>query len=191
MGMSELAKHLRVEEKVLWSDKPVKAAFVLPALGFIPFALFFLSIFLLITLGSGEPLIGFPSLFIVGLVMGLILVPPIWQLLRCRNTDYLITDQRVIIQSGAVGKDTRFVDLSKIQEAHVKVGFIDKRFGTGSILILTAGQVATGNIGGDTVSWEFGPLPRVTPGISVIREPYEVQQLLQEAMKKAQTTHPL
>jgi membrane protein YdbS with pleckstrin-like domain len=186
--MSDLTKHLLVEEKVLWSGKPVRAAFVLPALGFIPFALFFLFVFLLIFWGSGEPLIGFPSLFIVGLVLGVILVPLVWQVLRCRNTGYVITDQRVIIQSGAVGRDTRFVDLGKIQEAHVKVGLVDRRFGTGSILILIAGQVAMGNIGGDTVGWEFGPLPKVTPGISVIREPYEVQQLLQEAIKKARTT---
>jgi membrane protein YdbS with pleckstrin-like domain len=186
--LSGLAKHLRVEEKVLWSGKPVRAAFVLPALGFIPFALFFLFIFLVIFGISGEPLIGFPSLFIGGLVMGLILVPVMWQLLRCRNTEYVITDQRIIIQSGAVGKDTRFVDLGKIQEAHVNVGFIDRRFGAGSILILSAGQVAMGNIGGDTVSWEFGPLPKITPGISVIRAPYEVHQLLQEAIKRAQTT---
>jgi len=185
--MSELAKHLRAEEKVLWSDKPVKAAFVLPVLGFIPFALFFLSIFLLIILGSGEPLIGFPLLFLLA-ILGLVFVPLVWQLLRSWNTEYVITDQRVIIQSGAVGKDIRFVDLDKIQEAHVKVGFVDRRFGTGSILILTAGQVVMGNIGGDTVSWEFGPLPKITPGISVIREPYEVQKLLQEAIKKVQAT---
>jgi uncharacterized membrane protein YdbT with pleckstrin-like domain len=136
-------------------------------------------------------LIDFPSLFIIGLIVGLILIPPIWQLLRRRKTEYLITDQRVIIQSGAIGKDTRFIDLDKIQETQVKVGFIDRRFGTGSILILTAGQVAMGNIGGDTVSWEFGPLPKVTPGISVIREPYDVQKLLQEVIDKVQTTQTL
>ena len=189
--MSDLTKYLRADEKILWSGKPIKKPFVLPALGFIPVGLFFSSIFLLIILGSGEPLIGFPSLLMLGLVMGLFFVPPIWQLLRCRNTDYVITDKRVIIQSGAVGKDTRFVDLGKIQETSVKVGFIDRRFATGSIVILTAGQVVMGMVGGDTMSWDSGPLPRITAGISVIREPYEVQKLLQGAIEKVQTTQTL
>ena len=185
--MSELEKHLRKEEKVLWSGKPVKAPFVLPALGFIFFGLFFLGFFLLIFWISGESLTGYSLPFIVALAIGLPLVPVGWQLLRCRNTEYGITNQRVIIQSGAIGKDMRFVDLDKIQEAYVKVGFFDRLFRTGSILILTVGQAAMGNISGDTLRWESGPLPKITPGISVIREPNTVNSMLQEAMRKAQT----
>ena len=185
--MSELEKYLSNEEKVLWSGKPVKAPFVLPALGFIFFGLFFLSFFLLMFWFSGESLTGLPFLLVVALGIGLPLAPAGWQLLRCRNTEYGITNQRVIIQSGAIGKDISFVNLDKIQEAYVKVGFVDRLFKTGSILILTAGQAAMGNIGGDTVSWEFGPLPKITPGISVIREPNAVNSMLQEAMRKVQT----
>jgi membrane protein YdbS with pleckstrin-like domain len=185
--MSELEKHLGVEERVLWSGKPVKAPFVLPALGFIFFGLFFLGFFLLMFWFSGESLTVYPFPFIVALALGLPFVPVGWQLLRCRNTEYGITNRRVIIQSGAIGKDIRFVDLDKIQEAYVKVGFVDRLFRTGSILILTAGQAAMGNIGGDIVSWGFGPLPKITPGISVIREPNAVNSVLQEAIRKVQT----
>jgi membrane protein YdbS with pleckstrin-like domain len=190
--MYNLTKHLRPNERVLWMGKPVKKAFVLPALGFVPFALFFLMIFLLIFyVEDSENFVGPHLLIPIALASGLILIPLTWQILRVRNTEYMITDQRVIIQSGAIGKDTRIFELGKIQEVSIKVGFIDRRFGTGSILILTAGQVAVGNIGGDTVNWQFGPLPKITPSISVIREPYKVQKLLQGAIDEAQTTQTL
>lgn len=192
-NMSELARHLRAEEKVLWIGKPVMKAYFLPALGGIPIAMFFLA-FVIAMLFFGEPS-GFEwllPLFVIGgvIVLVFVFVLPIWQLLRFRNTEYVITDQRVIIQSGAIGKDTRFADLDKIQEAHVKVGLVDTWFGTGSIMILTAGQVAMGTIGGDTISWT-SPLPKITPNISYIREPYEVMKLLQEAKEKVPTTQTL
>jgi len=45
-----------------------------------------------------------------------------------RNTEYMITNQRIITQTGAIGLDTRYLDLDKIQEVYVEVGFIDKTF---------------------------------------------------------------
>ncbi len=184
--MSELERHLGVEEKILWTGKPVKAPYVLPALGLIPFVLVFLGFFLFAFWGSGMSLTDFPFLLAVGLALVVPLVPVVWQLLRCNNTEYGITNKRVIIQSGGIGKTIRIIDLDRIQEAHVKVGFFDRLFKTGSILILTAGQMAVGNMGGDTVSWGFGPFPKISPGISVIREPNAVHLVLQEAIKKVQ-----
>jgi len=64
---------------------------------------------------------------------------PIRQLVAYRNTEYLITDQRLVTQTGAIGLDTRYLDLDKIQEVYVQVGFIDKMFGTGTIFAVTAG----------------------------------------------------
>lgn len=187
--MSILTKHLRSNEGVLWTGKPMKRPFVLPVLGFVPFALFFLMVFLFILYaGNSENFVGPYLLIPIAFSSGFIFIPLIWQILRARNTEYAITDQRVIIQSGAVGRNIRLIDLGKIQETSVKVGLVDRWFGTGSILILTAGQGAMGNIGGDTLNWEFGPLPKVTPGITVIREPYEVQKLLQKAIENVQTT---
>lgn len=185
--MSELERYLRVEEKILWSGKPVMVPFVLPALGFIFFALFFLGFFTFIFWISGESLTSFPFLYIVALALGLPFVPVGWQVLRCKNTEYGITDKRVIIQSGGIGKTIRIFDLDKIQEAYVKVGFVDRLFKTGSILILTAGQMTLGNIGGDFVSYDFGPFPKITPGISVVKEPNAVNLMLQEAIRKVQT----
>ncbi len=92
----------------------------------------------------------------------------------------MITNQRVIIRSGAIGKNTRFVDLDKIQEPHVKVGLVDKWFGTGSIMVLTAGQVAMSPMGGDFIDWrgdssDTKPFHfRIISNISAVREHYGV-----------------
>ncbi len=63
--------------------------------------------------------------------------------------------------------DTRFIDLNKIQEVHVNVSFIDKIFGTGTLIVATAGFVFKG---------------LAYPAIIALREPYAVQKVLQEAM---------
>ncbi len=55
-----------------------------------------------------------------------------------RNTKNVITDQRLITHTGAIGLDTRFIDLGKIQEVHVNVGFVDKIFGTGTLIVAIA-----------------------------------------------------
>jgi uncharacterized membrane protein YdbT with pleckstrin-like domain len=94
--------------------------------------------------------------------------------MRYGNTEYMITDQRIITQTGAIGRDTRFVDLERIQEVYVKVGLIDKKFGTGTVLAVTAGWVPI-DTGG----------PSTRPSLSSLREPYEVQRILQEAVKNA------
>ena len=79
----------------------------------------------------------------------------------------MITDQRLITQTGVIGLDTRFIDLDKIQEVHVNVGFIDKIFGTGTLIVVTAGFVFRG---------------LTYPAIAALGEPYAVQKLLHESM---------
>ncbi|MGB9741512.1 MAG: PH domain-containing protein [Candidatus Bathyarchaeales archaeon] len=39
--------------------------------------------------------------------------------MRYRNTEYMITNQRVVTQTGAIGMDTRFVKLNNVQEVYV------------------------------------------------------------------------
>ena len=109
--------------------------------------------------------------------IGMTVGSPILGLMRYQNTEYMITDQRIITQTGAIGLDTRFVDFDKIQEVYVKVGFIDKMFGTGTVLAVTAGYVYVGTGG-----------PFMRPSLAALKEPYEVQKLLQEAIEKARMT---
>jgi len=173
---------LKSNERVLWSGKPVKNAFIATGLVPIPFGLVFLifSLFWVFSAYSaGAP--GFFTLFGLPFVLigiGLTFGPSIWQLLRYRNTEYAITNQRVITQTGAIGLDTRFVDFDKIQEVYVKIGFSDKLFGTGSVYVLTAGSNLFGYRGRS--GYGSGGL---RPSLAALREPYKVQKILQEAIE--------
>jgi len=173
-----LSKYIRPGEKVLWTGKPVKVPFIVPSLMAIPFGLIFMGMSaFMFTMTLGAPWIFQLFLlpfFLVGFFTSF--GPLISQLMRYNNTEYMITDQRIITQTGAIGRDTRFVDLEKIQEVYVIVGFFDKMFGTGSVITSTAGNIYVGS----------GPFMR--PSLSSLREPYEVQRLLQEAVKNARTS---
>jgi len=177
-----LSRHIRAGEKVLWRGKPVKMPFIVPSLATIPFGLFFLGFSILWMWGAastGAPgpfaLFGLPFVLIgLGVTVG----PSIWQLMRYKNTEYMITDQRIITQTGAFGLDTRFVDFEKIQEVYVQVGFIDKMFGTGTVYAITAGFVfVDGGRGAASMR----------PSLAALKEPYEVQKLLQETIENART----
>ena len=183
--MSKLEKLLNAGEKVLWSGKPVRRAFILPGLISIPFGFIFLgfSIFWMWTAASA----GAPSFFsLFGLLFvligfGIALGPALLQLLRYRNTEYMITDKRIITQTGAIGLDTRFVDFDKVQEVYVQIGVMDKLFGTGSVHAMTAGFSGFGPRGG--YGYGYGGFVGSRPSLSALKEPYEVQKLLQEAIE--------
>jgi len=185
-NMSRIAHHLRPNERILWEGKPVKKAFILPT-SIVPviFGLFFLMPFLLFFLPT--LLMGFfYGAFLFTLLwllmpLALILGPTILALMAYRNTEYIISDQRIITQTGAIGIDTRFVDHEKIQEVYVRVSFWDKIFRTGSIMAITAGQVYLGAPQGFGWGGQYG----IRPSIAALREPYEVQRLLQEAIREA------
>jgi membrane protein YdbS with pleckstrin-like domain len=176
----ESSKYLEKDEKVIWSGKPVKAPFMLRGLSVSAFGLLWLSfsmfaMWLMIFPPFGVTVensgIGIPFLLVFVLIgFGLTLGPPIPTILRYRKTKYMITNRRLITQTGVIGLDTRFVDLDKIQEVHVKVGLGDKVFGTGSLMVVTSG-------------FFFMGVTRPYCCFVGLKEPYAVQKLLQEAMR--------
>jgi membrane protein YdbS with pleckstrin-like domain len=186
--LSKLDKLLNANEKVLWSGRPEKKAFVLPGLATIPFGLFFIAFFILWMWGGAFAEV--PSIFalfgLVFLLVGFAIVigPFLWQLLRYRNTEYMITDKRIVTQTGAIGLDTRFVDFDKIQEVYVKIGIIDRLFGTGSLYAMTAGYSGFGPAT-SPYGYGFGGGYGFRPSLAALKEPYQVQKLLQEAIERS------
>jgi uncharacterized membrane protein YdbT with pleckstrin-like domain len=181
--MSQLSNYLQPDEKVLWSSKPVLTPFIFSGIAAISIIgiiwLIFAIFWMLSALSMGAfffpaALFGLPFI-----LMGvcIILGPLLLELLRYRNTEYIITNQRIITQTGVIGIDTRFVELNKIQEVYVTVGWLDKIYGTGSMVAVTAGYVP---VGGPS---PYGSLTR--PAFKAVSRPYEVQKLLQEAIRKA------
>ena len=212
--MLKLDGILKTNEKVLWSGKPVKKAFILPALGGIPFGLLFLTIFFMWL--AGMPfMFGLPiplALMLAGWGFGLIVVPPTWQLKKYPNTGYMITDQRLIIQTWTLKLDTWFANFGEIKEVGVKVGLIDKLFGTGTVYPVTSsypfppgkkfwytdgspGRVhklynpATGNYE-EFSEMQIWHKTSFRPCLHALKEPYEVQKLLQKAVENAQQLKP-
>ena len=82
--------------------------------------------------------------------------------------------KHMISQTGARGLDTRFVDLDKIQ-VYFKIDFIDRKFGTGTVYALTSGFGTSIN---------FPPTP-YGGAFSALKDSYELQRILQEAVMKA------
>ena len=152
---------------------------MLASWGTIPFGALFLgfSVFaLVVDWGRG---LDSSSLFLVPfLLIGVAMTfgPTAWQLLKYRNTEYLITDRRIITQTGAVGLDTSFVSLDKIQEVYVRVGLLDRYFGTGNVYAATAGHS-----GYDAGSGSMG----YRPSLKALSDPYAVHRLLQQAMESS------
>ena len=139
--MRELDKVLNKKEKALWEGKPDFKPFFFGGGGSIIgiiVGLVFLGASLFIAPGS--------LLFIIipHFWIGLFLIfgVPIYNLLVYKNIYYAITDKRVLIQGGLIGRDFEMVDFDQITNAEVNVGIADKLFGsgnTGTILISTAG----------------------------------------------------
>jgi uncharacterized membrane protein YdbT with pleckstrin-like domain len=182
---SRLDKLLDANEAAVWSGKPVKKAFVLPGLLSIPIGLIFLGFAIFWMWGvssTGAPF--FVSLFglpFVLIAFGVTFGSSLWQLLRYRNTKYMITNKRIITQTGAIGLDTRFVDFEKVQEVYVQIGVMDRLFGTGSVYAMTAGFSGFVPRGG----YGYGGFAGNRPNLAALKEPYEVQKLLQEAIEKS------
>jgi hypothetical protein len=132
-------KILDPNETVIWSGKPEKKAYLLPAFGGVPFALFFLVFFyIMVTTGNPSGIEWFLPVFVLGWVIGLIVVPPLWQSRKFSGVGYMITNQRLLIKSGITEQDVWFADLGSIKETIVKIGFVDKIIGTGSLYPITA-----------------------------------------------------
>ena len=58
---------------------------------------------------------------------------------RWKNTEYYITDKRIIIKNGLFSGNYETVYYKEIKSANIHIGFTDKLFGVGDIHIRTTG----------------------------------------------------
>jgi len=173
--------NLEAGEKVLWKGGPEFWPFLLSGFGGIVPGLMFFGFSLFWTVSASSA--GAPAEFILfgGLFMliGLFILlgGPMAQWLRFRNTEYTITDRRIVTQTGAIGLDTRYIENEWIREVYVNVSIMDRLFGTGSVMVSTA----SGMIGGT------GP-NSMRPAMWCLQDPYGVQKIIWDSMKKARST---
>jgi hypothetical protein len=133
--MSKLDGILNPFEKVIWSGKPKKIAYILPAFGFILFALVFASAFSAIVHAANPSGVFWILPIVVGLVIGFI--PVVWQSKKSPSVEYMITNQRLLIKSGTTKEDVWFTDLNRIKESIIKIGLVDRMLGTGKLYPIT------------------------------------------------------
>lgn len=139
-------------EKILWSGKPQKKAFVLNnimkmlpiALIWIAFDAFF--IFMVAT-NFGE----FPAPLIPALCIFFVFhLAPVWiWLYRCitaskrhKNTEYAFTDRRIIIRKGAVAVDFKSIEYKDVVAVNLRYGVIDKLAKVGDVYITATGKAS-------------------------------------------------
>lgn len=104
---------------------------------------------------------------------------PLYSLLSYSYIHYAITNKRVIMQRGLIGRDFQMVDFDKITNAEVNVGIIDKLVGnsSGTILISTAGTF---------VQTRRGARPKPY-GLVRIANPYDVFKLFKKVSHDIKT----
>lgn len=171
-------------EKVLWSAKPKKSAFIInKILIMMPFALIWLlfdSMFIIPITKSGaikEMLFFIIPFFALHLM-------PVWIWLgncltaskKWRNTKYYVTDKRIIIQTGIIGANYETIYYKDIKNVNLRIGIIDKMLGVGDIYIDTG-----------TVMRTSDGTQSVKNAILDIENPYEIYPKLQKIVLDMQT----
>ena len=134
-------------EKILWRGKPNAKSYVLANMvKMLPIALIWL-IFdgtFIFFIARGMASGGIP-LAVLGFIIPFFLLhlAPVWMWIgktvkamrEVRNLEYAITDKRIIIRSGVIGIDFKFINYTEIDSVNVKVGLIDRIFRVGDIYI--------------------------------------------------------
>lgn len=171
--MQNIENLLENNENIVWRGKPQFKPFIASSLPVVMFGLIFAAfgIFPIIeALKTGEYwLILFPHFWVgIGLSFGTIL----YAVLVHKYIDYAITNKRVILKKGLIGRDYLFVDFDQITNIDVNVGILDKIFGenSGRINIFSAGNFTTTKSG--TASTPYTLLS--------VTDPYNVIKLLKK-----------
>ena len=167
--MDELNKILNKDEEIIWKGKPkFLPYFIVHIILMIIFILLFL--FMFSTDSKISSALSFFTPFAI--IFLILLIVPIWQLLSYKYLYYAITNKRILVQKGLIGRDFEMIDFDKITDISVDVGLIDKLFGksSGSVRIQTPSKFEHTRSG--TIA-----MPTV---FSHIAEPYKTFKLLKK-----------
>ena len=158
-------------------------------------------------------MIFFPILIVLFpiFIVGLIVIPPIRQYRKYPRTEYIITNQRLLIKEGLPEDDLWFVKLDKIKKVIVRKGIIDKFFGTGKVYPITddypyaPGIYGFSSEGGpyipkrvfniargayeEIAELELYPKTQNHPHFCYMKNPHSIKKILEEAIFGAGTNY--
>lgn len=167
-------------EYIIWRGKPKANAFVLnSSVHMMPFALIWLLVdggFIATLIGSGA--IGEMLWFVIPFF--LIHLFPVWIWLgnvitagmRWKNTEYAVTDKRIMIRNGLVGYECQNFYYTEITNVTLHIGAIDHLLGVGDIYILSDMYANTG---------------KNAPAILDVESPQEVLSIVQRTVMDMKT----
>ena len=171
---------LAAGEMVLWQGKPKRGAFIATkSLTMLPIAVIWLILDLNIiipAISEGE-MLGFLIPFFTLHLM------PVWIWLgstitagrRWKNTQYYVTNRRIILQSGFLAVNEESLLYTGIRNAKVRIGLLDKLFHTGDIVF-------------DNGHVEFGNEKKASyPVMEDLDNPHEVYNRIQKIIMDIQT----
>ena len=137
---------LMSDEQVIWAGDPKKSAYVLNAsMKMMPFALIWLlfdGFFIFAIAGTGAMSeMGGMKWFLVGFFA--LHLMPVWIWLsnlltagaRWKNTEYAVTNKRIMIRNGLIGYEYKSLYYTEITNVSLQVGIIDRMCGVGDIHI--------------------------------------------------------
>lgn len=127
-------------EDIIWEGKPDKVTYVIGFPVFYIFALLWLAFdlfFIIGIAGSGAPapitwfMIPFFTLHLmpVWIAFGGI----IYRVINWKYINYVITEKRIYLETGIIGRDVKSIAFSDIHEPEVRVGLIERLRGCGSV----------------------------------------------------------
>ncbi|MFI3169167.1 MAG: PH domain-containing protein [Faecalibacterium sp.] len=144
-----LERFVHEGETVLWKAKPEKKAFIANKIcTLLPVALFWLAFdavlaYVFLTYGAaGQMLVVFVPFLALHLL-------PVWIWLsnvitagkNWENTEYMVTDRRIMIKSGVLNQQVINLLYADIQNVSLRVGLIDRMLGVGDIHLQNTSQM--------------------------------------------------
>ena len=176
-------------EKELWSGKPKKKAFIInQILGMAPIAILWLIIdgsIISMMLSQNHEDMGNIMLFLIPFFA--LHLAPVWIWLsqaitankKWQNTQYFVTDKRIIIQNGFIAANYQSIYYKDIRNVNMHIGIIDKMLGVGDIRF---------DLGYNVHHTRNGrPIPNVNAAFLDIENPMDIYPRLQKIIMDIQT----
>ncbi|MBS1635717.1 MAG: PH domain-containing protein [Bacteroidetes bacterium] len=170
-------KIINRDEKIIWSARPKLAPYLFAETGFMFLGIAFGIAWIIIALNlPHEDNMTAKYFWIFGAVyLAQMSFVTVRKLVYFKHTVYALSNQRILIRTGFMGRDFKTTDLEKIADIEVKVNMVSKFYKVGSIRFFS-GVIKKDDSGSSKVyeSW-LG-----------IEEPYEVFKLVKQTTRELQ-----
>lgn len=130
---------LAAGEAILWHGKPKRSSFIATrSLTLLPIAIIWLcfdSVFLIQAFTGNGPWFLVPFMLLHLMPVWIWLGNVITARRQWQNTCYYVTNRRIIVRSGVLATNERSLFFKEICNVQVRIGLLDKLFGTGDVLL--------------------------------------------------------